>query len=244
MDGALSVEMGGVRAIGRMPVGVAGSVALHAGLLAALFMLTPLRTFVVPEPPAISVDLIPFSVLSPEPEAVPEQATAPPELAAALEAAVARADTIADTATSPAQPAGAPLQEADGTFRATKLYAATLLTQPEMAQVRRGLGTLASSEKVTQLCNIEALEQIRLAAPGSDPDTMVSYAMSTPVTTGLMLTALGGAYRSRRQWYAVAFECVAAPTLDGVTSFSFKLGDLIPESEWEEHYLNAEDKAE
>lgn len=242
MDGAMSVEAGGVRAIGRMPVGVAGSVALHAALLTALFMLTPLRTFVVPEPPAISVDLIPFSVIAPEPKPVP--ATVPPELAAPSQAVPSPADAIADTAPQAAPLAGAPVRAADGTFRATTLYAAALLTQPEMAQVRRGLTTLASSERVTQLCNIEALEQIRLAVPGSDPDTMVSYAMSPPVATGLMLTALGAAFRSRRQWYAVAFECVAAPALDGVTSFSFKPGDLIPESEWDEHYLNAEDKAE
>ena len=57
-------------------------------------------------------------------------------------------------------------------------------------------------------------------------------------------TAMGGAFRSRRQWYNVSFECEAAPTLDGVASFMFKLGDAIPESEWDAHNLNAEDSAE
>lgn len=217
--------------------GIAGSVALHAGLLAALFLLTPVRSFIAPEPQAISVDLVPFSVFEREPGPVP-QAIAPPELAVPL------GDVPAEHAT-PAEPApGAPSRDADGTYRATRLYAATMLAQPDMAQVRRGLATVADSEKVMQLCNIEALEQIRLAVPQYDPDTMVSYAMAMPITSGLLLTALGGAFRSRRQWYNVAFECEAAPGLDGVTSFSFKLGALIPESEWEEHYLNAEDKVE
>ena len=113
-----------------------------------------------------------------------------------------------------------------------------------MATVRRGLSSFADRERVAQLCNIEALEQIRLAAPQYDPDTVVSYAMADPFSSGLMMTALGGAFRSRRQWYNVSFECQAAPTLDGVTSFAFKLGGVIPESEWEAHDLNAEDKVE
>lgn len=226
MSGAFTVEQVPEAAAARqVPFGLAGSVALHAGLIAALFVLTPLRDFVVPEPPAISVDLIPLSV--PEPEAVPE---APPQLAAPAPAAE----------TDP----GAPVADADGTFHATTLYTARLLDTPEMATVRKGLTSFADSERVTQLCNIEALEQIRLAAPQYDPDTMVSYAMADPISSGLMLTAMGGAFRSRRLWYNVSFECVAAPTLDGVTSFSFKLGEAIPESEWEEHYLNAEDKVE
>ena len=234
MDGAITAEMGSGQAMGRMPVGVAGSIALHAALLAALFLLTPLRSFVVPEPSAISVDLIPLSAFQPEPEF-----TAPPQLASP----VVDSEPAAETALAPPVP-GTPVEEGDGLIHATTLHTARLLRQPNMASVRRGLVNVTQGERVVQLCNIEALEQIRIAAPQHDPDTLVSYAMADPVATGLMLTAIGGAFRSRRQWYGVSFECVAAPGLDGVTSFAFKLGELIPESEWEAHNLNAEDKAE
>lgn len=237
MDGAVAADGQGGGAAARLPLGLAGSVALHTGLLLAMFLLTPLRSFVAPEPQAISVDIVPLSVIEPAP-----QAEAPPPEAAAP--APEGSPTVAETPSPAAPAAGVPSQDADGTLHATKLYAAAMLTRPDMASVRRGLRTLASSEKVVQLCNIEALEQIRLAAPQYDPDTMVGYAMADPVSTGLMLTAMGGAFRSRRQWYNVSFTCTAAPTLDGVTSFSFKLGDAIPESEWEAHDLNAEDKAE
>lgn len=237
MDGAVAADGQGGAAVARLPLGFAGSVALHTGLLLALFLLTPLRSFVAPEPQAISVDIVPLSVIEP----VPQADAPPPEVAVA----VPESSTPTVAPTPPAAPApGVPSQDADGTFHATKLYAAAMLTRPDMASVRRGLGTLASSEKVAQLCNIEALEQIRLAAPQYDPDTLVGYAMADPVSTGLMLSAMGGAFRSRRQWYNVSFTCTAAPTLDGVTSFSFKLGDAIPESEWDAHFLNAEDKAE
>jgi hypothetical protein len=226
MDGASGADVvPEAAAVRRPPLGVAGSVALHAALLAALFLLTPLRSFVAPEPSAISVDLIPLSATEPEPET-----PAPPQLAA---------PTPAEAAED-----GAPAQAADGSFRATRLYTGQLLTTPAMASVRRDLKTLAGSERVVQLCNNEALEQIRLAAPQYDPDTLVSYAMADPLQTGLMLTAMGGAFRSRRQWYGVSFQCIAAAGLDGVESFSFRLGEAIPESEWEEHNLNAEDKVE
>jgi len=239
MDGAMAAEAGTDWAPRRMPAGLGGSVVLHVGLLAALFLVTPLRALVVPEPPAISVDLIPVSAVEPEP-----QPTAPPQLAVQAPAEVAEPTAPAKAPAPPPAAPGAPSLDADGTFHATKLYAATMLKQPNMASVRRSLRTLASSEKVMQLCNIEALEQIRLAARQYAPDTMVSYAMADPVQTGLMLTAMGGAFRSRRLWYGVSFECVAAPGLDGVTSFSFKLGEAIPRDQWEAHFLNAEDEDE
>lgn len=223
MSGAFVVEqVPEAASLRQVPLGLAGSVALHAALIAALFLLTPLRSFVVPEPPAISVDLIPMEA--------GDAPTAPPELAAPAPA----------EATAP----GAPERGVGGIYFATKLYAARLLDTPEMANVRRNLRTLADSERVIQLCNIEALEQIRRAAPQYDPDTLVSYAMADPIQAGLVLTAMGGAFRSRRQWYNVSFECEAAPSLDGVASFMFKLGALIPQSEWDAHKLNAEDSAE
>lgn len=241
MDGAMTADAVPGATGRQLPFGLAGSLALHAGLLAALFVFTPLRDFVVPDPPAISVDLIPMNALEP----APAEAPAPPPLAVRAPAEAAEPTApAADNAAQPTPAAGVPSQDADGTFHATKLYAATMLNQPDMKSVKRGLTTLASSEKVMQLCNIEALEQIRLAASQYAPDTMVSYAMADPIQTGLMLTAMGGAFRSRRQWYNVSFECVAAPGLDGVTSFSFKLGDAIPKDQWDAHFLNAEDEDE
>jgi hypothetical protein len=239
MDGAMTAEAGTDWGLRRMPAGLAGSIGLHVALLAALFLFTPLRTFIMPEPPAITVDLIPISAFEPE----PQPAVTPP-LAVQAPAKVAEPMAPPVASTQPTAAPGAPSMDADGTFHATKLYAATMLREPNMAAVRRSLATLAASEKVMQLCNVEALEQIRLAAAQYAPDTMVSYAMADPVQTGLMLTAMGGAFRSRRLWYGVSFECVAAPGLDGVASFSFKLGEAIPEAEWEAHNLNAEDEDE
>lgn len=113
-----------------------------------------------------------------------------------------------------------------------------------MERIRRVMGTLDPGERMVQLCNIEGLEQIRRAAPSYDPDTLVSYAMADTTATGLTLSATGGAFRSRRKWYGVSFQCSIAADYSAVTAFSFKLGAAIPEDEWEDHNLNAEDEDE
>ncbi len=53
MDGAMTADAVPGATGRQLPFGLAGSLALHAGLLAALFVFTPLRDFVVPDPPAI-----------------------------------------------------------------------------------------------------------------------------------------------------------------------------------------------
>ena len=233
MDGALAIDVGRVRGPRGLSVGLAGSGVLHAAFVAALLLAVPVHNFVAPpEPRPISVELIPAGIFDAPREPVP---AAPLVVAPPADMATEIVEDIA-----PSQPAPA----ANQTFTATTLYTADVLKTAAMAQVRRSLPTLDRSERVVQLCNIEALEQIRRAAPDYEPDTLVSYAMSDPLMAGLTLSALGGAFRSRRQWYAVAFECTASPNLDGVTAFSFKLGAPIPEEQWEAHNLNAEDKVE
>ena len=227
MDGAIVADrVPETAGAGWPPLGLAGSVALHAGLLAALFVFTPLRDFVVPEPSAIAVDLIPMGAI--EPEAV--EAPAPPQLAT--------------PAPAEATEAGAPALDADGTFHATRLYAGPLLDTPEMDSVRRSLNTVADSERVVQLCNIEALEQIKAAKPEFFPDTLVAYAFGEMNVAAGVLTAPGAAFRSRRRWWSVSLRCAVAPDYSAVTAFEFTLGDEIPRNQWEEHYLTEEEAEE
>jgi hypothetical protein len=137
-----------------------------------------------------------------------------------------------------------PALPVEPTHKATQFYSASMLKEPGMERIRRTLGTMADSERIVQLCNIEGLEQIRRAEPKYDPDTLVGYAMADMVTNGMKLSAVGGAFRSRRKWYGIAFNCTVAAGYDGVTAFEFKLGDPIPHDEWEDHNLNAEDSDE
>jgi len=225
----------------RLPWATLASLALHGGLLlAAAFTLARQAPVILPpEPPPIAVEMV-----SPAEFAALQPVAPPPVLA--TQAPVAEA-TPAAPATEPAEASVASSGftiAPDGTITATTLYAANLLQQPDMQRVRQGLRGFADSERLIQICNIEALEQIRRAAPLFDPDTLVAYAFADLMGSGFTLIARGGAFRSRRNWYGIAFTCTAAPGYEAVSGFEFKLGEAIPESEWEEHYLNAADADE
>ncbi len=122
-----------------------------------------------------------------------------------------------------------------------QLLAGNILRDPANRQVRQTLPRLDLYERTTQLCNIEALEQLRLAKPGSAPDALVPTAFEeTSILNGVM-KAPKGAYRLDRQWFEVSFECSVGTDLESVTAFRFKTGLAIPKEEWEEHNLIAED---
>jgi hypothetical protein len=228
----------------RLAAGTAASFVVHGLLLAALLFLTPLKQLVVPPPAAVTVEIVTpdqLAALS-KPQPAPPAAPAPRIVTSpAPEASPAPAESAGRLAPSPP---GLPVAVGDGTVRATQFYAAGILNEPGMAHIRKAFGTLAGSEKLVQLCNIEGLEQIRRAEPAYDPDTLVGYAMADMETSGLTLKATGGAFRSRRKWYGVTFQCTVAADLSAVTAFEFRLGQPIPEDQWEDHNLNAEDADE
>jgi hypothetical protein len=207
--------------------GVGASLLLH-GLFVALVLAawTP-RQLAVQQQRAIEVELV-----SPPPArpAAPGQAGTEPAVP----------DTGAGSTPAPAV-ASPPRQ---GLVEASRYYAADMLRQPDMGKIRRTLGTLADSERIVQLCNIEGLEQIRNAGKGYDPDVVVSYAMKETRLMGMTLVSDGGAFRSRRRWFGVRFRCTVAADYSGVEDFAFAIGDAIPEDEWEAHDLTAEDSDE
>jgi Domain of Unknown Function (DUF930) len=218
------------------PWGTIASVALHIGLALFVILASPLRELVVPPPEPVAVEI----VTPAEFQALQTPTEAPPVLAGPAQAeesapALPGEDRL---------PKSAPPVPTSPTFTATQFYASKILNEPGMERIRKGLRSLAPGERLVQLCNIEGLEQIRRAAIQYDPDTLVSYAMADPVTAGLTLTASGGAFRSRRKWYGLAFKCTVGADLESVSAFEFKLGDAIPQDQWEDHNLNAEDADE
>lgn len=226
----------------RLPWATLASLMLHGcALVAVAFVLTRQdATLPPPEPPPLAVEIV-----TPAQFAALQPVDMPPVLATESSATAAvSVDADADEpGVAPATPSPTNIAP-DGTITARTLYSGTLMQQPEMQRVRQGLRNFADSERLIQICNVEALEQIRRAAPDVDPDTMVAYAMADLLYNGMTLTARGGAYRSRRKWFNVSFTCTAAPGYEAVAAFQFKLGDPIPEGEWEEHFLNAEDADE
>lgn len=212
----------------RVGWGTPASMLIHALALAALAALSLMpRRIEAPEPSSIAVEIV-----SPEEYralTTPPSATPVPQPLAAPEGETSSALPADPAAAAP--PAGQPA----GPITATRFFASDILAHDR--RIARALTTLGGDERVVQLCNIEALEQIRVAAPQYAPDTMVAYAMADMDVRGPTLTADGGAFRSRRNWFAIAFTCTVALDFSHVEAFQFTLGAAIPRAEWEEHFL-------
>jgi hypothetical protein len=198
-------------------------------MLAALWALATKRPLEAPKVPSIAVQIVS--------EAEYLQATRPPPPLQAIPTLL--------PALRPEPPEALPEplpKTADPeVIPATRFLASDILNDPENRQVRDTLTLLDRSERIIQLCNIEALEQLRLLNPGQEPDSLDPSAMAETTVRDLTLEAPGGAYRLDRKWYEVRLTCTVAPGYLSVSAFSFAPGPAIPEDQWDSHNLNNED---
>jgi hypothetical protein len=94
------------------------------------------------------------------------------------------------------------------------------------------LRKLDPATRLEQVCDIEAMHQIKNDPSSYRPDRAVLAALSDPKTAGHMIEGTGGAFRSKGKWYSFSFKCEATDDHMKVLAFDYKLGDAIPESQW------------
>ena len=96
----------------------------------------------------------------------------------------------------------------------------------------RSLKMLAPTERLEQLCDYTAMARIREQNKDYHPDRAVANAMAEPVASADTLEVTGGAFRSKKKWYALSYRCTASPDHLKVTDFRFTIGEEIPEGKW------------
>jgi Domain of Unknown Function (DUF930) len=99
-------------------------------------------------------------------------------------------------------------------------------------RIERSLKMLAPAERLEQLCDYTAMARIREQSKDYRPDRAVANAMAEPVATGDTIEVTGGAFRSRKKWYALSYRCTATPDHLSVVAFRFTIGEEIPEAQW------------
>jgi len=203
--------------------GAAASVLLHGALLAALALI---HVAPVMQPTIRSVDVDLIAMPPPERVAVP-----------------APAEPVPAQPVEPAASGGAG-EPSDGPFRATRFYAGSLLAEPASARLRQQLGTVTTGERIVQLCDIEAMQQVHEVRPDYDPDMVVPYARGETRMEDGVLVATGGAFRSNREWYELSFRCRPGSDLSQIEAFEFTLGEMIPHERWDGYFLTAEESSE
>lgn len=201
----------------------AGALALHLAALVAALQLGGVPVLQPPEEQAVETQLIgarEFEALR-----APSRATALPEQAVAPQPA----EPIPGGAPSAVAPRAAP---PDDMIRPSRMLSERALADPRSRAARRAMATLAGEERIAQLCDLEAMEQIHAWQPGYQPDRLVDYARADTRLRETVFTASGGAFRSHRTWYEVSFHCELDASFAKVVSFAFKVGEPIPREEW------------
>ncbi len=101
----------------------------------------------------------------------------------------------------------------------------------------RSLKMLAPVDRLEQLCDYTAMQQIRKEHKPFRPDRAVAGAAKEPHIKDNTIVAKGGAFRSRKKWYELSYTCTAAPDHLSVTSFTYNIGPEIPEDKWTSYGL-------
>ncbi|WP_220319113.1 DUF930 domain-containing protein [Agrobacterium deltaense] len=128
-----------------------------------------------------------------------------------------------------------------GMIEARRLRASEVLADPRSAAASKAMKTLAPSERIEQLCNLESMEQVALWKPDLKPDFVVAYAMADTKLEALHIEADGAAVRIANRWYNMRYQCTVSADLESVKTFKFQMGVEIPKKDWEKHYLTTSD---
>jgi hypothetical protein len=122
---------------------------------------------------------------------------------------------------------------------ALTVSALCLLTSAASAndpKVERMLQKLDPDARFEQVCDLEAMKYISKDKTYKPERTVVS-ALSQPKIAGATMTGTGGAFLSKKLWYQFSFTCKTSPDHMAVLAFSYKIGEAIPQEEWEKHGL-------
>jgi hypothetical protein len=145
---------------------------------------------------------------------------------------------VASPSGEPSPPDTAPLSSS-AVIHPTEMLSQRDLARPQSRQAVAAMKTMSDEDRIDQLCAIEASAQIHAWRDDYQPDRLISFAMSGTRMDGDMLVADGAAFRSRRNWYHLAFRCGLTPDHTQIAAFEFQVGRPVPREEWEERNLAA-----
>ena len=211
--------------------GLPAALCFHL-LLGLLLAVRTISSFAPAVETSVEVELVASEALTPAPVPTPTPAPA---------AEIASPPQSAPAQPPPDKPAAAPAPQPSepAMITARTLHSEGVLANPRSRGAREALKTLEASERIEQLCNLEAMSQIHAWNAEFEPDRVVAYAMAGTKLTKTALEAEGAAFRSRKQWYGLRFRCEMAAN-GKVAGFRFRVGEPIPRSEWAAHDLPPE----
>jgi hypothetical protein len=151
-----------------------------------------------------------------------------------------RDPVVAPAAPAPVPKAPAPPPTEETMIRPTAMLSAGTLANPRSREARALLATLDDTERMIQLCDLEAMEQVHAWRAALKPTLVVAYATAEVEVSGDVVDAGGAAFRSGDAWYNLRFRCRLGSDHSTVAAFEFLVGAPVPPEEWEARNLPAE----
>ncbi len=118
---------------------------------------------------------------------------------------------------------------AKGMTAARELYSQDILDDPRARTAMRGM---PEGQRLNLLCMTELRAQLTVASP-APPELLPSFRPRG----GTVLEPARAAFRMGGRWFDVAFRCETDSEVTKVRKFSFRIGKVIPPSQWAERGL-------
>jgi len=96
---------------------------------------------------------------------------------------------------------------------------------------------LDPEERAHQACAIRGVNTLRREKRLPGADRLKTGITSAAAFDGSVVTAKGGAVRAKGKWYAFKFTCAVTADRMKAVSFTYELGQEIPESKWDAYGL-------
>jgi len=112
------------------------------------------------------------------------------------------------------------------------LAAAPVPTFAGDSRTDAALKKLDPDTRLAEACNLAAMDRIVKDRNAFRPEHVAVDQISPPQRSGDTLEGSGGAFRSGGDWYRLSFKCTASHDHMRVLSFSYKVGQKVPKSQW------------
>ncbi|WP_183429052.1 DUF930 domain-containing protein [Mesorhizobium sp. RMAD-H1] len=103
--------------------------------------------------------------------------------------------------------------------------------------IRRQIAKLDPQTRLEQRCNGRAIGRIARERKGMSPEEVVAYAFADTIKSEHAMKAPGAAFRSKGKWYHLSYNCHTTDDNMSIVSFDYRIGAVVPRSEWSKHYL-------
>ena len=105
------------------------------------------------------------------------------------------------------------------------------------ARMNKQLLKLDPQTRLEQTCDTEVMLRLNKDKRSYSVDKVIAYAFKDTTFGKDAISAPGAVFRSRGEWYHLAYKCVTGPQHLDAQSLNYRIGGKVPKEQWETYYL-------